>query len=62
MAIFNSTPITEGVRQSISNQTFAIVRGQNVARKKISRNSSKTVPQQQHRARMKWRADVEELF
>ena len=62
MAIFNSTPITEGVRQSISNQTFAIVRGQNVARKKISRNSSKTVPQQQQRARMKRIADVEELF
>ena len=62
MAIFKSTPMTEDVRKSISNQTFAIVRGQNVARKKISRNSSKTVPQQQQRARIKRMADVEELF
>ena len=37
MAVFKSTPMTEDVRQSISNQTFAIVRGQNVARKKIFR-------------------------
>lgn len=61
-AIFESTPITENVRKSISNQTFYTMRGLNIARKKNGKNSSKTQAQMVQRTRWTKVLDLEALF
>ena len=61
-AIFESTPITENVRKSISNQTFYTMKGLNIARKKNGKNSSKTQAQMVQRTRWTKVLDLEALF
>ena len=61
-AIFQSTPITEDVRNSLSNQTFYTLKGQNIARKKISKNGSRSQAQLVQRTRWAKALDLETLF
>ena len=62
MATFYNTAITEDITKSISHQTLCKWKGLNVAKKKISANSSKTIAQQMQRKRWAKAFELNVLF
>ena len=63
MGIFNPTSIVEDLRKSVGNQTFYLLKGQNVARKKqAGRTDAPSEEQRKQRARFAAGADLQWLF
>lgn len=62
MGIYKATAISRLVEKSIDELTFCKIRGRNVVKTKIDRNTSKTLLQQKQRARWTELQELDALF